>query len=392
MILRIVLLFALLMSSIFIGLQLHQDPGHVLIAFNHWTIESTLGVALFGIIIIFFILRSICWLVASISNLPHKYMSWIKLKRTKRAEQQTRQGLIEFTEGQWTLAKKHLANAMPDTPAPLVNYLTAARAAQELGDEISRDKYLEQARTAVPDADIGISLTKSEMLLDNQQFELALSTLEELNQREPNHPYVLQYLMRAHEALHNYTQCMLLLPTCKRLKVFPENQMQALEKRIYLHDLIQHIEHDSLDVINKYISGMPKKINIEQDIQTVYAVFLIEKKQDLQAEAVLRKALKIKLSNDMLEMYGNLKPGCAQRYFIDGLLKKQASNAGLWLCLARIDAKDNLWGQAKHAFETSIKLNPTLQAYYGLGALYEQLQMPELALTAYRSGLDLGLN
>ncbi len=391
MMLRVLVLFIILMASITIGLQLHQDPGHVLIAFHHWTIESTLGVALIAIIMFFLVLRLIGWLISSISNAPGKYIKWLKSKRTQRAEKQTRQGLIEFTEGQWKLAKKHLTHAMPDTSDPLVNYLTAARAAQELGDSVLRDHYLEQARVAVPDAEIGISLTKSELQIDNRQFELALRTLEDLHARVPNHPYVLKHLIQVNSAMGNYAQCMLLLPECKRLHVLPKNQLQALEQKLYLQTLQEHILNDELDTINSFIDKLPKELSNDSAIQTTYADYLIRKQQDITAETILRKGLQIKLDDAMLDLYGQLTSGCAERTFIVKLLKKQPNNGRLWLCLAQIDTKNSLWGQAIHAFESSIQAQPTPQAYAGLATLFEQLNDKEQALKIYRAGLDLVL-
>ena len=389
MMIRLVVLFVILMASITLGLQLHQDPGHVLIAFHHWTLESTLGVALLGIILLFLILRLTWWLITSISNAPKAYTHWIKALRNQRAEKKTRQGLIEFTEGQWKLAKKHLTHAMPD--APLVNYLTAARAAQELGDDVLRDHYLDQARTAVPDAEIGIDLTQSELQLGNQQFELALRTLEDLHARVPNHPYVLKHLMQVNSYMGNYAQCMRLLPECKRRHILPKNQMQELEQKIYLHTLQEHIRNNETDKINAFMDKIPKELTHDSVIQAKYADYLILQQQDTQAEVILRKGLKIKLDRSMLELYGRLCAGCAQRTFIERLLKENPNHPWLWLCLAEIDTKNQLWGQAIHAFERSIQAQPTAQAYAGLGALCEHLNDNMRALNTYRAGLDLVL-
>jgi HemY protein len=189
----------------------------------------------------------------------------------------------------------------------------------------------------------------------------------------------------------NYAQCMLLLPECKRLHVLPKNQLQALEQKLYLQTLQEHILNDELDTINSFIDKLPKELSNDSAIQTTYADYLIRKQQDITAETILRKGLQIKLDDAMLDLYGQLTAGCAERTFIVKLLKKQPNNGRLWLCLAQIDTKNSLWGQAIHAFESSIQAQPTPQAYAGLATLFEQLNDKEQALKIYRAGLDLVL-
>nr|WP_019218081.1 hypothetical protein [Legionella tunisiensis] len=54
---RVLMIFLLLLASVYLGIQLNRDPGYLLIAINHWTVETTLLVAIFALIISFFISR-----------------------------------------------------------------------------------------------------------------------------------------------------------------------------------------------------------------------------------------------------------------------------------------------------------------------------------------------
>ena len=58
MMIRLAQVFLLLLASAWLGVQLYHDPGYVLIAMNKWTIETTLGVAIPGLILLFLILHS----------------------------------------------------------------------------------------------------------------------------------------------------------------------------------------------------------------------------------------------------------------------------------------------------------------------------------------------
>lgn len=51
---RILIIFIVLLASVWLGIQLNRDPGYILIAINQWTIETTLWVAIIGVILAFF--------------------------------------------------------------------------------------------------------------------------------------------------------------------------------------------------------------------------------------------------------------------------------------------------------------------------------------------------
>lgn len=51
---RIIIALVVLLVAIVMGIQLSHDPGYLLIAINHWTIETTLWFAILGILLCFF--------------------------------------------------------------------------------------------------------------------------------------------------------------------------------------------------------------------------------------------------------------------------------------------------------------------------------------------------
>ena len=213
---RVILLFLLLLTSVWVGVYLKHDPGYVLIAFHHWTIETTLCITLIGLILIFFILHTFLLLLHWTIHIPLGFHNWLTKRRIQKAQATTRRGLIEFSEGHWLEARKHLIKALPDTETPLLNYLTAARAAQETGDNKLRDDYLREAQQSMPEAKIAVELTQAQLQLANHQWEQALATLRHLQDLSPQHPYVLKLLMHLYEEVKDWPQLISLLPALKR--------------------------------------------------------------------------------------------------------------------------------------------------------------------------------
>ena len=113
-----------------------------------------------------------------------------------------------------------MIQALPNTDTPLLNYLTAARAAQKMGDSKLRDHYLREAQHSMPDAKIAVELTQAQLQLANNQWEQALATLRHLHDLAPHHPYVLKLLMNLYKEIRDWPQLIAILPDLRKNKLF----------------------------------------------------------------------------------------------------------------------------------------------------------------------------
>ncbi len=384
---KILTFFVILLASVWIGVQLSHDPGYLLIAVQHWTIETTLWVAIPGLILFFLLLHISLLIGKKIIYLPQTWSAWRQSRRMHKAQEKTRQGLIEFSEGHWLSAKKNLIKALPDADTPLLNYLTAARAAQEMGDNKLRDHYLREAQQSMPEAKIAVELTQAQLQLANQQWEQALATLRHLQDLAPHHPYVLKLLVQLYEELKDWSQLIALLPILKRYHILAEDRFHALQQRAYLYHLRDLIRLNQETSITQLIKSLPKNVIQEPQIRAVYCQHLLKTGRNEQAELSLRTTLQSHIDVNLLELYGQLPPEVMQLNFIEHLLKKNPHSAILLRCLGRICKAKQLWGKAQHYFEESIKLDPAPTTYAELGQLFEELNNPEGARLAYKQGL-----
>lgn len=390
--LRVLIALLILLIAIFLGTQLHQDPGYVLIAINHWTIETTLGVAVFILIILFLSAHIFLKLCRHISSIPRTISQWNIRRLTSKAQETTRQGLIEYSEGYWEKAQNHLIKALPHIDTPLLNYLTAARAAQKMGNSQLRDHYLREAQQSMPEAKIAVELTQAQLQLANNQWEQALATLRHLQDLAPKHPYVLKLLMHLYQEVRDWTPLIHLLPDLKKNKIISEEEFERLQKNTYLHAINDLIKQKQSTAITALFHSLPKTLAFCPEITREYATYLI-KKGDLDvAEEHLRQCLRKKFNPALIEIYSTPIHSETQLLFAETLLKKNADSSSLLLCLGRLCIAQQLWGKAKQYLERSLELTPSAQAYHTLGELYEQLNEPLKACAYYKKGLDLTAN
>lgn len=386
---RLIFFLLIILAAAWVGITLSQDPGYLLITINQWTIETTLGVAIIALLIFTYLLHLLLLLINKFIKMPSEIKNWQKRRKIQRAQAKTRQGLIEFSEGYWNDAKNHLIKALPNTDTPLLNYLTAARAAQELGDNKLRDDYLREAQQSMPEAKIAVELTQAQLQLANKQWEQALATLKHLQHLNPKHHYVLKLLMHLYEEIRDWEALIELLPELKRHNVITTEEYKILEKRAFKHALIECIKHNQDSIIKNFINTVPKNLKHDPDLIAVYCEYLLNQQEYETAEHLLRKELKLNFNEQLIALYGQIKNNKAQLKFVEGLSKQHPHSANLFLTLAGICKEDNLWGKAKTYLEESIKLKPTQKAYRELGLLLEKLNDEQGAKKAYKEGLLL---
>lgn len=386
---RILSIFLLLLAAVWLGIQLHHDPGYLLIAINKWTVETTLWVAIISLLLLFLFLHFFMLLCSWMVHFPAAWRNWSNRRRMQKAQAKTRQGLIEFSEGYWQRAKNHLIKALPDTDTPLLNYLTAARAAQEMGDSKLRDEYLRQAQQSVPDAKIAVELTQAQLQLANRQWEQALATLKHLQDLVPNHPYVLKLLMHLYEEVRDWPQLLALLPELQKNHVISLASYKRLQQHAYLHFIADLAKQNQTQLLNDTFNNLPKRLSHDPELVAEYSRYLLSIAEYAQAENLLRRVLQKHFNDELINLYGQIKSEDANLNFAESLIKTHPHSACLYLCLGRLCINKQLWGKARAYLEESIAYGATPAAYAELGKLLENLNDSLAACSAYRKGLLL---
>lgn len=388
---RVLLFFIVLLAAVWLGIQLSQDPGYLFIAIHHWTIETSLWIAILALLLSFLLLHSVLVLFGKIASTPSMYRAWRAKCRAQKAQAKTRQGLIEFSEGYWLEAKNHLIKALPDTDTPLLNYLTAARAAQEMGDNQLRDDYLREAQQSMPDAKIAVELTQAQLQLANKQWEQALATLRHLQLLAPKHPYVLKLLMHLYQEVRDWPHLIGLLPELKKLNVLTNDEYQQLLQHAYLHAMSDLAKLEQTDALTQLVADLPKSLRHDADLMAEYCRYLAKNNQKPLAESILRQVLRKQYDDKLIALYGQLDVSENQLTFAESLLKKQPDSAELFLCLGRLSLNQHLWGKAKSYFEKSLERQASPQAYEELGKMLEALNDQAGACRAFQKGLALAI-
>lgn len=386
----LVTLLIALIAAVTLGLVLVREPGYVLIGYGAWTLETTASLLLFTLFLGFAGLYLLLRFFASLRRAPQRLRHWEQRRKSLRARNNLKRGLIELAEGNWAAAEKRLLKHADDSETPLLNHLAAARAAQQQGAHERRDHYLRLAHQGMPDADIAVGLTQAELQIAHRQMEQALATLTHLRTLAPRHGYVLKMLMHLYERLQDWEHLRDLLPELRKRGVLEDAAADQLEVRLHCELLAQAARGRDAEMLRDAWNRVPRRLLHNSDLVFAYATQLHVLGDDVAAEDLLRITLKKTWDDRLVDLYGRLK-GDVMRQLNSGeeWLRSHDRNPVLLLALGRLAMRNSLWGKARGYLEAGIGVAPTVESYQLLGALAEQLNDSGLATQCYREGMLL---
>ncbi|KXJ47923.1 MAG: heme biosynthesis protein HemY [Cycloclasticus sp. Phe_18] len=337
----------------------------------------------------YFILRTILRVKAT----PKVLGKWNEKRKQKRSTKEINKGLIDSAEGNWQRSEKLLVKHAEQSDTPLLNYLSAAHAAQSQQAYNRRDEYLYRAGEVLPDQLHAIHLTRAKLQLAAGQFEQALASLLQLKAATPSHPIVLTLLMKTHQQLNEWEALYHLLPAIKNNRKIPQEEWQAIEKNTLIQ-LFKHPSNITQHDINTVWNSLDRKQKSDPDYLIPYVSYLIQKGEDKLAEKILLKELNTQTNEALLSLYIQLNISSDKKLQqLEKWRNKQTNSTELLNTLAHLCLEQQQWGKAKSYLDDSIALHPTGLAYLLLGQTYEQLGEPsELINASYKTGLELSVN
>lgn len=388
------LLFLLIIVGlgVVLGLQIQADPGYVLITSGDWLIDMPLwlGVTLdvFSVFVLYFLVSLTTYLL----RLPAILKQAKQARRMQRAIDETTQGMIAFSEGRWIHAEQLLVAGAQHHPAPLMNYVTAARAAQHLGALERRDAYVRLARENTPNMEVTVGLVEAQLQRDVGQWPQALATLQQVRTLAPEHPYMLMLLREAYVHLHEWERAIRLLPTLVGAKMMTQDAVEIMECGWYYAWLKETVEERLPDRqwLEDFWFRLPWTAQQNSGLMQLYAEVLHRLKAHAAAEEILRKLLKREWSEPAIVLYGKV-PGAdiaKQLALAESWLERDAQSAMLLLTLGRLCLHNQLWGKAQRYLEASIGLGAQPEAYAELARLLDFLGKKEESKQWYQKGLE----
>jgi len=391
-----VILFLVIAASGLLGLAIAEHSGYILIAYDSFRYESSLWATLALVAVIWLVIWGIKALIELVMASSGVVNPWSRRNRSRRVQIAIEQGQMDLAEGRWASAQKHLHRAAEAERQPLLYYLGAARAANELGNYEQCDSLLERALERQPQAELAVALSHAQLQTDRGDTEGALSTLQAMHERHPHSVQVLRQLQRLHQQRGDWSAVIRLLPELRKDKVLPANELAELERRAWGENLTlaAHREEDGtvgLQLLNRAWQQLTAAQRQEPQLVLAYAEQLRQLGAGAEAEEVLRVALKRKYDSHLARLYGLLRGSdpARQLQFAEQCLKDHPNDPSLLLTLGRLCLQTSLWGKARDYLESSLRLQRNPEACAELARLLAQLGDTERSNQLFQEGLGL---
>lgn len=391
------LILIVLVAGAWAGQLMMQDTGYVLVAFKQTTIETTLWVFLIATLIAFFIAHGLVNLFFN-THLPwDKFRNWREKRQQKAANKETLKGFLQLSQGDCLKAQNLLSQSAEKSGVPLINYLAAARAANEGGDHQNADLLLQKALKAAPEADLTIKITEAQFKVNRGQIEAALTLLLNLRRTEPRNKQILVLLKEVYAGLDDWQGLVDLLPDLKKYEALTNTQLQRIEKEACIGLLKQFKQQNTLTDENavKHLQSLwvtlPKTVAKHNDVVAEYTQQLIEHKGFSAAETLLRETLNNSWNERLIELYGQVQLA-KPRKLLDqakAWFAAHPESLGLKLALARLSLLNQEWEEAAEYYRNTLASQETPEHLAEYARLLKHLGKPVEASEQLNRSIEL---
>lgn len=382
---RLFLLLVIIGAAMVCGPLLAGNKGYVLIAIGDYTIEMTVISA--GILAL--LLYGVLWcterLLLRLFHIKGSTRRWFSERRRRKARERTLAGTLALAEGQFQQAETLMRKSAPDSDQALLNYLSAAEAAQAQGQTERRDAYLQQAAEQHPRASLAVSLIRARLLLRQKQYSEAETLLQSLDQAHPQHAVIQQLLKECYLALGHWSQLLALLPQLSKRKQLSTDELQQLQQQIYPPLFTERAASAGRDGVMALWQELPRALRQDASTQAAAAMALIGLGDEVQAQEILLEGVRRSLSPYLLAVVPQLQQPAPK--LLAQLQKSEQSaepSADLLQAIGILLLRQREMEQAQAYLERAVALQPQATAYRALAELMEQQRLFEKANFYYR--------
>jgi HemY protein len=377
------------MGAAWAGVLLRQDPSLMALSIGDLSIEMPMWLAIVFILIAIGMILFCSRIINELFSGYYNSRNYFRVFKQKKAKRHTTQALLQLAQSQWELAEKNALKGAAFSELPFLNYVSAAKAAQEQQAWERRDKYLALAVNNVPDSKLSAGIIKAKLQYKQGDLNQSLVTLQELKEINHKHPVILGLLADVYEQTKDWERLLELLPDLKKYNSCPKYMLHELSEQTYRGLLLDKMQQYGKQELIRFWKSIPKSMRNSVNVVETYVSCLCKLDSHLEAAETLKSVLRKIWDKKLVKMYGFVQTNNLGRqlFVAEEWLKEHPGDPILLLTIARLCLRHQLWGKAKDYLEMSIQLNPTPEAYAELGRLLSYLGESERCQDCYRKGL-----
>ena len=362
---RVLFLMLLLLAGLIAGPYLSGKQGYVRIETANNIVEMSLTTLVIFFVVSMAVVYSIEAAISRFCRLSNNTYSWFSRRKRVKAQKQTLEGLMRMDEGDYSKAEKLIGKNAKHSDEPVLNFIKAAEAAQQRGDEFSANRYLIQATEIAGTDSLILEIARTRILLQQNKLPAARSSVDSLLIMAGRNKEVLKlavdiYLKsKAYQALDN------ILEQVEKSGLYSAEEFETLQRQVEDGLLDEKMNEDGVDGLLDWWDEQPRKRRNDSYVKLGLIRRLIDANDHESAyELTLELVKKLDdddnspLAQELFKQIGRLQPDDNSK--LVKVVNKWAKNANLTAqCLANralgyLYVRNNDFAKADEVFKNLI--------------------------------------
>ncbi|MBK1734011.1 hypothetical protein CKO15_01680 [Halorhodospira abdelmalekii] len=388
---RLFIYLLILAAAVVAALFFNQHHGEVRILLDDRVVVVnlllTVLLLVFSVLLLYFIVSATARMLA----VPTRLRDWQGRRRQESARCELTGGLLRFAEGDFDGAEQQLIRSARRSDAPLVNYLTAAIAAQRRGDQEARDEYLNAAERSGLGTPTAVQLLQAQLQIESGQWEEAQATVASILEFNPKQGRALDLMVQCCRMLSDWERLEPLLGRVERYASLPKEELREVQAWIARERLANSaiVGREALDRNWHELSRAARR---EPGVIGAYAEGLARNGDVQAAEELIRKQLQKVWDDHLLKLYARL-PGSgrvAERLAqVEAWLETRYDDAQLLYVAGALALRAGQLDKAREHLTKAAERAADPQHLRALAMVQEQSGQLDAARATYREAMDL---
>lgn len=338
---RALFLMLLLLAGLIAGPYLAGNQGYVLIGTKSAYYELSIVTLVVIFVVAMALVYGIEWIITRFTKLSRNTYGWFSRRKRVKAQRQTLEGLMRMDEGDYSKAEKLIGKNAKHSDEPILNFIKAAEAAQQRGDEFNANKYLMEATELAGSDNLAVELARTRILLQQRKLPAARSSVDSLLVMAGKNPEVLKLAVEIYQQSKAYEALDGILPLVESRGLYSSAELTALQHQVEDGMLDETMNEQGADGLLAWWAKQPRKRRNDSYVRVGLIQRLIDCNDHESAYELALETLK-KMDNNNAQMAPALLAQITRLQAADSSklikkLEKRAKSAGedLQCCLNR---------------------------------------------------------
>lgn len=391
--LKILLLFVVLIAGIIFGPVIAGHQGYVLIQTDNWDIETSVTSLVIMFVLLQLVLIFLGWCYRRFIGTGSKAYSWFSFRKRNRARKQTRLALMKLAEGDFKQVEKLMSRNADYAEQPVVNYLLAAEAAQQRGDEFRVQQHLERAAELADTNQLPVDITRVRILLAQNENYAARTGVDELLNQAPRHPEVLRLAQTAYIRTEAWQALLDIIPSMQKIALHTDDELAQLRQQAYIGIMGQKMSENGCEGLKMWWKGQSRKIQHDNALRAVIAEHLIECNDPDTAQTIILDGLKRHYDERLILLLPRLNKTDANGILkvLNTLIKQHGPTPLLNSTVGQIAMHQGQWSEAETAFRNALKQRPDAHDFAWLADVLDNQRKPQESAKVRKDALIMTL-